>query len=513
MRDGVDIIPTITVVRAAGSRPRRVADTERGRGDPRRDRAAGAAGRRLPDQCPARGRPASGVPLDKARRAAYNSRTSMISITQARPADRRTVRVLVPAGPGSGPDYPARGIWDLDSGKSRSTETPEGTSGVLFFGGGCEPYRRADSVGIPGARGRRHRLRYPGGAILPAYDALLQYPIRHVLVRHEQGAAHMADGYARATGKVGVAMATSGPGATNLITGIATAMMDSVPIVVITGPGARQGPGHRRLPGDRRHRHHAAHHQAQLPGDGVRGPGGTCARPSTSRATAAPVRFWSTSARTPAGHDRVRVAGDGRPARRQVPAARCAGRTWPTPPSSCAGGRPLILAGHGVMRSGASADLREFAEKTHIPVALTLLGLGGFRAPSAVPRHDGDARRGLRQHRHPGGRPPARLRHALRRPRDRQPRDLRPEVEEDPRRHRPLRDRQERARRRRDRRRPARGAGALLPHVGQRTTAWLDGIEGGEGHARRATSSASPTTASSRRARDPRLWTPPMATP
>ena len=76
---------------------------------------------------------------------------------------------------------------------------------------------------------------YPGGAILPAYDAMLDYPIRHVLVRHEQGATHMADGYARASGKVGVAIATSGPGATNMVTGMATAMMDSSPIVCITG--------------------------------------------------------------------------------------------------------------------------------------------------------------------------------------------------------------------------------------------------------------------------------------
>src|ERR1700748_3138835 len=76
---------------------------------------------------------------------------------------------------------------------------------------------------------------YPGGAILPAYDAMLDYPIRHVLVRHEQGASHMADGYARASGEVGVAIATSGPGATNMVTGIATAMMDSSPIVFITG--------------------------------------------------------------------------------------------------------------------------------------------------------------------------------------------------------------------------------------------------------------------------------------
>src|SRR6187551_3340373 len=76
---------------------------------------------------------------------------------------------------------------------------------------------------------------YPGGAILPAYDAMLDYPIHHVLVRHEQGAAHMADGFARASGEVGVAIATSGPGATNLVTGIATAQMDSSPLVCITG--------------------------------------------------------------------------------------------------------------------------------------------------------------------------------------------------------------------------------------------------------------------------------------
>src|SRR4030081_15349 len=75
---------------------------------------------------------------------------------------------------------------------------------------------------------------YPGGAILPAYDAMLSYPIRHILVRHEQGATHMADGFARARGKVGVAIATSGPGATKMVTAMATAMMDSSPIVCIT---------------------------------------------------------------------------------------------------------------------------------------------------------------------------------------------------------------------------------------------------------------------------------------
>ncbi len=105
---------------------------------------------------------------------------------------------------------------------------------------------------------------YPGGAILPAYDALLDYPIRHVLVRHEQGAAHMADGFARASGRVGVAVATSGPGATNLTTGIATAMLDSSPTVFITGQ-VRPRCRHRRLPGGGRPGHHAPRHEAQLP--------------------------------------------------------------------------------------------------------------------------------------------------------------------------------------------------------------------------------------------------------
>ena len=77
---------------------------------------------------------------------------------------------------------------------------------------------------------------YPGGAVIPLYDTLYQFPdIQHILVRHEQGAGHMAEGYALATGKVGVCLATSGPGATNLVTAIADAMMDSVPIVAITG--------------------------------------------------------------------------------------------------------------------------------------------------------------------------------------------------------------------------------------------------------------------------------------
>src|ERR1700730_15836969 len=76
---------------------------------------------------------------------------------------------------------------------------------------------------------------YPGGTILPTYDALLDSKIRHILVRHEQGATHMAEGYARVSGRPGVVMVTSGPGATNTVTGIADAFMDSTPIVVLTG--------------------------------------------------------------------------------------------------------------------------------------------------------------------------------------------------------------------------------------------------------------------------------------
>ena len=109
---------------------------------------------------------------------------------------------------------------------------------------------------------------YPGGAILPAYDAMLDYPVRHVLVRHEQGATHMADGFARASGSVGVAMATSGPGATNMVTGIATAMMDSSPMVCITGQVPSRMIGYGRVSGNGHLRHHAANHQAQLLGDG-----------------------------------------------------------------------------------------------------------------------------------------------------------------------------------------------------------------------------------------------------
>ena len=111
-----------------------------------------------------------------------------------------------------------------------------------------------------------------GGAILPVYDALCgNKKIRHILARHEQCAAHEAEGYAKASGRVGVCMATSGPGATNLVTGIADAYMDSVPIVALTGQvpiSRRQHKLHdwqRRIPRSRHHRHRHRRHQIQLP--------------------------------------------------------------------------------------------------------------------------------------------------------------------------------------------------------------------------------------------------------
>ena len=114
---------------------------------------------------------------------------------------------------------------------------------------------------------------YPGGAALHIYDALYkQDKVKHILVRHEQGAAHAADGYARATGRPGVVLVTSGPGVTNTVTGIATAYMDSIPAGGLQRPGADQPDRPRRLPGSGRRRHHAPVREAQLPGEGRQGP-------------------------------------------------------------------------------------------------------------------------------------------------------------------------------------------------------------------------------------------------
>ncbi len=223
---------------------------------------------------------------------------------------------------------------------------------------------------------------YPGGAILPAYDAMLAYPIRHVLVRHEQGATHMADGYARATGKVGVAIATSGPGATNMVTGIATAMMDSSPIVCITGQV-----GSKLIGSD-------AFQETDITGITL---------PITKH------NYLVTSAEdvAPAVLEAFAVARAGRPGPVLVDITKDAQQgscevDWAAAQPHLteaydealpgdgdvrdaidlitAAERPLILAGHGVMLSGAERQIVELAERGQIPMAVTLLGIGGVAA-------------------------------------------------------------------------------------------------------------------------------------
>jgi acetolactate synthase-1/2/3 large subunit len=223
---------------------------------------------------------------------------------------------------------------------------------------------------------------YPGGAIMPAYDALTQYTTRHVLVRHEQGAAHMADGYARASGKVGVCMATSGPGATNLVTGIATAMMDSSPIVCITGqvPSSLIGSDAFQetditgvtLP-ITKHNYLVTRPEDIAPA--IReaffiarsGRPGPVLVDITKDAQNAAVDFeWS--------NNEVRLPGyrpDHRPLPEQLQSAL---------DLIAASERPLIFAGQGILKADASALLLEFVEKSGIPVASTLLGLGAFPA-------------------------------------------------------------------------------------------------------------------------------------
>jgi acetolactate synthase-1/2/3 large subunit len=223
---------------------------------------------------------------------------------------------------------------------------------------------------------------YPGGAIMPAYDALPGYPIHHVLVRHEQGASHMADGYARSSGKVGVAIATSGPGATNLVTGIATAMMDSSPIVCITGQVSSAAIGsdafqetditgvtlpitkHNYLVTRAEDIGPALRHAFLVARSGRPGPVLVDITKDAQQSTthpqwdSAPIRLPGNSSYS---HPRWREFG------RAIDLINSAER-------------PVILAGHGILKSESSQLLLAFAEKTGVPVASTLLGLGGFPA-------------------------------------------------------------------------------------------------------------------------------------
>ncbi len=220
---------------------------------------------------------------------------------------------------------------------------------------------------------------YPGGVLLDFYDALFNSGIRHILTRHEQAAAHAADGYARATGKVGVCMATSGPGATNLVTGIATAYMDSVPMVAFTGQVATHLIG-----GD-------AFQEADIIG---------ITRPITKHS------YLVTKTEDLPGmvQEAFYIAATGRPGPvvvdlpKDVLAGKAKykraekleirgykpkleghpGQIKKVLSEIKKAKRPVIYAGGGVVISGADKELLKFAEKNRIPVTNTLLGLGGF---------------------------------------------------------------------------------------------------------------------------------------
>jgi len=231
---------------------------------------------------------------------------------------------------------------------------------------------------------------YPGGAIMPFYHALPEYPgLRHVLVRHEQAAAHAADGYARASGKPGVCVATSGPGATNLITGIATAQMDSSPVVAITGQVPRGMIGRDAfqetdivgisLPITK---HSVVVNDISELGEKVRE-----AFYIATEGRPGPVLIdipkdvqnqkmeWEGDAAISARESSARVPPSSADAFREAVRLLVEAK------------RPLMMIGHGVIQSGAYGEVQRFAEQTGIPVVTTLLGISGF--PESHPLHLG----------------------------------------------------------------------------------------------------------------------------
>jgi acetolactate synthase-1/2/3 large subunit len=220
---------------------------------------------------------------------------------------------------------------------------------------------------------------YPGGAVLPIYDALFKSPIKHILVRHEQGGVHAADGYARASGKVGVCLVTSGPGATNTVTGIATAYMDSIPLVILTGqvPTAMIG--------------NDAFQEADIVG---------ITRPCTKHnylvkdvndlATVIKEAFYIASTGKPGPvlidlpkdimtaitilkyPEKVHIRGYQPTYEGHIGQIKKAADVLITAQ------RPLIFVGGGIILSDAGKELLELSEFTHTPVTTTLMGLGGF---------------------------------------------------------------------------------------------------------------------------------------
>lgn len=220
---------------------------------------------------------------------------------------------------------------------------------------------------------------YPGGAVLPLYHTLPEFPLRHILVRHEQGAVFAASGYARATGKVGVCLATSGPGATNMVTGIADALMDSVPVVAITGQVSRPMIGKDAfqeidttgitLPITKHN--YLVEHAADIPRivreafyiaqNGRPGPVLIDIPKDVQQEEAEFV--WPEEVKV-RGY-RPNLHGNARQIRQAAELIAQAER-------------PLILAGHGVVISQAYDELKALAEKAHLPVITTLHGVSAF---------------------------------------------------------------------------------------------------------------------------------------
>ncbi|MEY4045941.1 MAG: acetolactate synthase, large subunit, biosynthetic type [Chloroflexota bacterium] len=225
---------------------------------------------------------------------------------------------------------------------------------------------------------------YPGGVILPLYDVLADHPkLRHILVRHEQGAAHAADGYARASGRVGVCLGTSGPGATNLVTGIGTAMLDSVPMVVITGnvPGALLGKDAFQeiditgitLPMTKHN--YLVRSADEIPA--VVAEAFHIARSGRPGPVHVDITKDALMGQTSAPHpsDEEVLAG--------LPGYRPKMEGHPRQLKSVAEAitaaeRPMLLVGHGILISHAETELLALARKAQIPVAWTLLGIGAI---------------------------------------------------------------------------------------------------------------------------------------
>lgn len=218
---------------------------------------------------------------------------------------------------------------------------------------------------------------YPGGAILPFYDALRQSPIQHILTAHEQGAAHAADGFARASGKVGVCIATSGPGATNLVTGLATAFLDSVPVVAITGQVNRELIGH------------DAFQEVDI--TGITMPitkHNFLVKKPENLAQTLRLAFQLAREGRP-GPVLVDVPRDVQTALIDFEETRLA-ELQPLEPdaervAAAAAAinkaqRPVMLVGGGVINANAEYDAMHLCEKLHIPVVSTLMGLGAISA-------------------------------------------------------------------------------------------------------------------------------------